>query len=322
MTRIIMHWLLAVPLLLPGSTTVQAQTLKVTLLGTGSPIPTVERFGPSTLVEAGSEKLLIDCGRGVPIRLWQLHVPMSALTAVIFTHLHSDHIGGFPDLWLTGWLPPPFGHRVSPMHVFGPIGTRQMIASLRDAYAADIRIRIADERLPPEGAAVIVEEIEEGWRYERNGVVVTAFNVDHGPLIKPSLGFRVDYAGHSVVISGDTRPSENLIRFSKGADVLIHEVADARPELLQSSEAARLIIGHHTTPEDAGRVFTRVHPRLAVYTHIVLLTTDSTISAPTIDELVTETRRTYSGPLVVGEDLMSIEIGATAEPRVARWKTR
>jgi ribonuclease Z len=83
-----------------------------------------------------------------------------------------------------------------------------------------------------------------------------------------------------------------------------------------------LIIGHHTTPEDAGRVFTRVHPRLAVYTHIVLLTTDSTISAPTIDELVTETRRTYSGPLVVGEDLMSIEIGATAEPRVARWKTR
>ena len=322
MTRIIMHCLLAVPLLLLGSTAVQAQTLKVTLLGTGSPIPTVERFGPSTLVEAGSEKLLIDCGRGVPIRLWQLHVPMSALTAVIFTHLHSDHISGFPDLWLTGWLPPPFGHRVSPMHVFGPVGTRQMIASLRDAYAADIRIRIADERLPPEGAAVIVEDIEEGWRYERNGVVVTAFNVDHGPLIKPSLGFRVDYAGHSVVISGDTRPSENLIRFSKGADVLIHEVADARPELLQSSEAARLIIGHHTTPEDAGRVFTRVHPRLAVYTHIVLLTTDSTISAPTIDELVTETRRTYSGPLAVGEDLMSIEIGATAEPRIARWKTR
>src|SRR5450756_296066 len=123
MTRIIMHRLLAVPLLLPGSTTVQAQTLKVTLLGTGSPIPTVERFGPSTLVGAGSEKLLIDCGRGVPIRLWQLHVPMSALTAVIFTHLHSDHISGFPDLWLTGWLPPPFGHRVSPMHVFGPVGT-------------------------------------------------------------------------------------------------------------------------------------------------------------------------------------------------------
>jgi ribonuclease Z len=320
MTRIIKQWLFGVLLIVPGSPEIQSQTLKVTLLGTGSPIPSIERFGPSTLVEAGSEKLLIDCGRGVPIRLWQLHVPMRALTAVLFTHLHSDHVVGFPDLWLTGWLPPPFGHRVSPMHVFGPLGTRQMVASLRDAYAADIRIRIADERLPPEGADVAVEEIEQGWRYERNGVVVTAFNVDHGPLIKPSLGFRVDYAGHSVVISGDTRPTENLIRFSKGADVLIHEVAAARPELLQASEAARLIIGHHTTPEDAGRVFARVHPRLAVYTHIVLLTTDSTIRAPTIEELVAKTRTTYSGPLVVGEDLMSIEIGATAEPRVTRWK--
>ncbi len=305
-------------LLLAAFAAAPAQSITVTLLGTDGPIPNVERFGPSTLVEAGTEKLLIDCGRGVPIRLTQLHIPLRAVTAVLFTHLHSDHVVGFPDLWLTGWLPPPFGQRVTAMQVFGPTGTRDMMSALRTAYAADIRIRTADERLTPEGAAIAATDIEEGWRYERNGVVVTAFNVDHGDLIKPSLGYRVDYAGHSVVLSGDTRPSENLIRFAQGADVLVHEVADARPELLRSSEAARLIIGHHTTPEDAGRVFSRVKPRLAVYAHIGLLTTDSTIRAPTLEEVMAATRRTYAGPLVAGEDLMRIEIGAGA-PKVTPW---
>ncbi|HAF13556.1 MAG TPA: MBL fold metallo-hydrolase, partial [Blastocatellia bacterium] len=133
-------------LLIPVSTC--AQSFKVTLLGTGTPIPMVERFGPSILVEAGSEKLLFDCGRGAAIRLWQLHIPMRDVTAVFFTHLHSDHIVGFPDLWLTGWLPPPFGHRTEPMHVYGPRGTKQMILHLEKAYRADIRIRIADEKLP------------------------------------------------------------------------------------------------------------------------------------------------------------------------------
>jgi ribonuclease Z len=89
-------------LLLFVSWNIRAQHLKVTLLGTGSPIPVIERFGPSTLVEAGREKLLIDCGRGVSLRLGQLHIPLGAVTAVFLTHLHSDHIVGIPDLWLTG----------------------------------------------------------------------------------------------------------------------------------------------------------------------------------------------------------------------------
>ncbi|HCX29091.1 MAG TPA: MBL fold metallo-hydrolase [Blastocatellia bacterium] len=294
-------------LLIPVSTC--AQSFKVTLLGTGTPIPMVERFGPSILVEAGSEKLLFDCGRGAAIRLWQLHIPMRDVTAVFFTHLHSDHIVGFPDLWLTGWLPPPFGHRTEPMHVYGPRGTKQMILHLEKAYRADIRIRIADEKLPLAGAAILTKEITEGVVYEKNGVKVTAFNVDHGEFIKPAFGYRIDYNGRSVVLSGDTRFSENLIKFSNGADVLFHEVAAAKPENLRTSEAARRIIGHHTTPEDAGRVFNRVKPKLAVYTHIALLSTDPAISAPTVEDLVSLTRKTYSGAFEVGEDLMSIEVG-------------
>ena len=111
MKQSILRGMLGLSLILFTSATTFAQGLKVTLLGTGSPIPLVERFGPSTLVEAGTEKLLFDCGRGVPIRLWQLKVPLHEVSAVFFTHLHSDHVVGFPDLWLTGWLPPPFGQR-------------------------------------------------------------------------------------------------------------------------------------------------------------------------------------------------------------------
>jgi ribonuclease Z len=288
-----------------------AQGLKVTLLGTGHPFPVLDRFGPSTLVEAGPEKLLIDCGRGATQRLWQLGIPLSGVTATFLTHLHSDHVVGIPDLWLTGWLPPPFGRRSEPFRVWGPAGTREMMSYLEKAYQADIRFRIEDEHLPREGAAILAEDVSEGVVYQASGVKVTAFDVDHGALIKPALGYRIDYAGRSVVISGDTRFSENLIKFSKGADVVIHEVAQARPELLRKSEAARRIIGHHTSAEEAGTVFSRVSPRLAVYSHIVLLTTEPGIEALTVADLIALTRKTYAGPLEVGEDLMTIEIGDT-----------
>ncbi len=287
-----------------------AQKIKVTLVGTGSPIPVMDRFGPSILVEAGSERLLFDVGRGASLHLWKIGVPLRDFSGVFFTHLHSDHVSGFPDLWLTGMLPnKSFAHRTQPMHVYGPTGTMAMMTHLAEVYEADIRIRQADENVPPAAAVIVARDIGQGVVFERNGVKVTAFDVDHGDLIKPALGYRIDYGGHSVVLSGDTRPTENLIRFAKGCDVLFHEVAAARPELLQRSVAAQRIIGHHTTPEQAARVFTRLKPRLAVYTHIVLLTTDPEIAAPVIAEVVDATRAGYGGAFEVGEDLMTVEVG-------------
>ncbi|HEY1950660.1 MAG TPA: MBL fold metallo-hydrolase [Bryobacteraceae bacterium] len=292
---------------------IQGHELKVTLLGTGSPIPLIERFGPSSLVEAGPEKLLIDCGRGATVRLWQRHVPLGAVTGVFLTHLHSDHVVGIPDLWLTGWLPPPFGHRAGAFQIWGPIGTKELMANLKKAFATDIRFRMADG-IPREGAAVLAQDLTQGPVFERNGVKVTAFEVDHATA-KPAFGYRIDYGGHSVVFSGDTRLNENLIHFSKGADVLIHEVAWARPELLKKSEAARIIIGLHTTPEEAGTVFTRVNPRLAVYSHVVLVTTDPAFTEPTSADVLKLTRKTYDGPLEMGEDLMTIRIGDKIDVR-------
>jgi ribonuclease Z len=284
-----------------SSSSAFTQNLKVTLLGTGNPRPVMSRFGPSILVEAGKEKLVFDCGRGATQRLYQLNISFSDITGLFLTHLHSDHTVGIPDLWLTGWV---MG-RETPLPVWGPAGTKAMMKHLQEAYAFDIHIRRdVDTKLPGAGAEVIAHDIKQGIVYEHNGVKVTAFLVDHGE-IKPAYGYRVDYDGHSVTMSGDTRPSGNLVKFAQGTDVLIHEVIDvedySNSGALDTSQQAKAIINHHTTAEQAGVIFSRVKPKLAVYSHIV---------PPDVPNVVPHTRKTYSGPLEVGEDLMSIEIGS------------
>jgi ribonuclease Z len=275
--------------------------IRVTLLGTGVPTPVMERFGPATLVEAGGEILLFDAGRGVLQRLFQLQKPLKEMRAVFLTHLHSDHIVGLPDLWLTGWLT---GRPDVPLQVWGPRGTRAMMTYLDLAFQYDVRIRLYDDRPPPEGVVVLAEDIAEGVIFERNGVRVTAIEVDHSP-IQPSFGYRIDHAGRAVVLSGDTRFSEHLIQQAQGADVIIHEIIAAdlmRARAGRNPASLEAVIAHHTTPEQAGEVFARVRPRLAVYTHIIPVTA-------TADDLVPPTRQTYTGPLEVGEDLMVIDIG-------------
>jgi ribonuclease Z len=293
-----------------------AQTdFKVTLLGTASPSPRADRFGPSTLVEAGDQKLLFDAGRGVPIRLRQLNVPLGKINVLFLTHYHSDHTSGIPDVWLTGWLAGAYARRTSPFHVIGPVGAKALMSNLEKAYALDIKIRLEDEKLPPEGIATVVEEFDkDGSVYEKNGVKVIAFAVDHGLAIKPAVGYRIEYKGRSVTISGDTRYDQNVIKYGTGSDVLIHEVGSARPELLATSIPVQRIIAHHTTPREAGTVFSQAKPKMAVYTHIVLQSSEK-ISEPTLDDVVAETRQSYSGPLTVGEDLMSFEIGDTVTIR-------
>ncbi len=294
-----------------ATTEVRADShFRVTLIGTGSPIPRPDRFGPSTLIEAGDQKFLIDAGRGAPVHLWKAKVPAGKIDVLFLTHYHSDHTSGIPDLWLTGWLPPPFGQRKTAFHVIGPSGAKVLMENLEKAYALDVKIRIEDEKLPPEGIAVKVEEFDkEGVVYEKRGVKVTAFEVNHGDAIKPAFGYRIDYKGHSAVISGDTRYNQNVIKYGTGADLLIHEVAMAAPALTQIPAMQR-IIAHHTTPKEAGMVFAKAKPKLAVYTHIVLLGNDK-IAEPSLDDLIAETRQTYDGPLEIGEDLTSFEIGDT-----------
>jgi ribonuclease Z len=281
-------------------------TFRVTLLGSGAPNPSLDRFGPSTLIEAGDQKLLIDVGRGATTRLYQLHVPLSKIDVVFFTHYHSDHTIGMPDLLLTGWLVPAF--RTQPMHVIGPIGAKALMDGLASAYVGEIKGREQEQHLPPLGVAANVEEfVQDGIVYQHGGVRVTAFAVEHG--IKPAVGYRIDYEGRSMILSGNTNFNENVIKNGAGADLVIHEVVVISPELLKLP-AFQTVLSIHTTPRQAGTVFARIHPKFAVYAHIARLGTPAAPPAG-IADIVNETRQTYEGPLAVGEDLMTFDIGAS-----------
>lgn len=282
-----------------------AQSMTVTLLGTGHPEPSLDRFGPGTLIEARTQRLLFDAGRGVAQRIWEMAVPVGEIRHVFLTHLHSDHVVGLPDAWLSGWLRTAFGRRTGPLHVYGPTGTRAMVSALRQAYDVDVRQRT--DGAPDSTAEIIGHDIAEGLVHERDEVRVTAFTVDHGNPPIAALGYRIETGGRSVTISGDTRKSENLIRHARQTDVLIHEVMAAGPGA-EATPAFRRILDTHTSPEEAADVFSRVQPRLAVFTHVGIL------SAPALRQeilagLLKRAQALYPGRLVVGEDRMTITVG-------------
>lgn len=277
--------------------------LKVVLLGTGvGPPVNLRQYGASTLIEAGGVRLLFDCGRGATIRLAQVGVPLGTISRLFLTHLHSDHVIQIPDLLLTGWVG---GGRKVPLEVWGPEGTSDMMEHLQRAFAFDIHMRRdVDEKAPGDGIEVVSHDIKQGVVFDQQGVKVTAFLVDHSP-VTPAFGYRIDYRGRSVVLSGDTRMSENLIQFAQGVDVLVHEVLDAetvRAWFPTNPKVAEAILAKHTTPEQAGELFARVKPRLAVYSH-----------APEAERVITQTRKTYTGPLQGAEDMLTIDIGEKIE---------
>lgn len=297
-----------------------AEHFRVTLLGTGTPVPSPTRAGYSTLVEAGGQKLVFDFGRNVSVRLWQLRIPLGRVDAHFLTHFHSDHLVGLPDLWLTGWLRPPYGRRDRPMALYGPAGTRALADGLRQAFAADIAIRHKDEGSALTGITIDAHDVAPGVVYEQGGVRVTAFENDHGDNIRPSYGYRIDYRGRSVVLSGDTRFSPAVVAQARNADVLVHCVTLIPDALLASNPAYRAIYDHLSSPEDAARVFQAAAPKLAVFSHIGLN------GDATVGQIVERVRKTYAGALLVGEDLTRVEIsldGRAGTPGgIAVWQEK
>ncbi len=277
---------------LPDSTT-------VVLLGTGMPFPDPKAQGPATAVVVGSRILLIDAGPGVERQMTAAGLPVRGgpVTAVFLTHLHSDHTLGLPDLIFTSWV---MGRR-RPLRIFGPHGTRAMTDHLLAAWREDIQVRTEGlEHATRGGYQVEVTEIQPGIVYDSGGVRVTAIGVSHGSW-KEAFGYRIDTPAKSVVISGDTRPSEALVRASKGVDVLVHEVypeVRLKPEERNDGEDwPRYMRSFHTSDRELGTLAARIQPKLLILSHIVRM-------GGTDDELLAGVRAGgFTGRVVVGHDL-------------------
>ncbi|MEH6403185.1 MAG: MBL fold metallo-hydrolase [Sneathiella sp.] len=302
---------LAMTTLLPASTFAVEKPkpdFEVITLGVGTPPPFMHRFGPATLVIAGDQYLLFDAGRGVTQRLWQNKIPLGRIDSLFLTHLHSDHVVGIPDLLLTGWLKSPFGGRRENMVVRGPKGTEDMMKYMVMAFAADIDIRVRDQNFTKTGVTPDAKNITPGPVYNKGGVTVTAIEVNHGAAIKPAYGYKIDYKGRSVVISGDTKYYPPLAEAAKGADLFIHAIAAARKELVASNPMWGKILAHHTEPEDVGRIFSQAKPKMAALYHLVTLT-NGKIKPPTPKDLLDRVKTTYDGPITLSSDLTRYIIG-------------
>lgn len=277
--------------------------ITVTLLGTGTPIFRPDRSGMSTLIQAGEHSLLFDCGRGAAARFHGVTGNLD-VSRLFLTHLHSDHVSDIPDLWLSAYLP-GIGARTEPLELIGPDGTREMAEHLQSAYTADFEARSTARQMQgftDDDSRITGRNIEEGVVYQAGDLSVTAFVVDHG-VIQPAFGFRVDFEGRSVVLSGDTRYDENLVRHANGADLLIHETAVVRPDADPEEPLTKRVLSAHTLPREVAEICTRTRPRFAVYSHIHYF------EGATDEHIAAETRAAYDGPFAVGQDLDRFEVG-------------
>jgi ribonuclease Z len=274
------------------------------LLGTGFPRPDAERAGPSTAIIVGEKVFLVDAGRGVMQRIAGASIKPANIQAVFLTHLHSDHIDGLPDVFHSTWQ---FG-RSTPFQLYGPEGSQDVVGGMMKFYAADIHIRRdLTEKLSAAGATVETHILKEGVVYQEDSVRVTAFLVDHFPVV-PAFGFRFDTANGSIVISGDTHPNDNLVRFAKGADVLIHEAYLQKPEAEISAPKDTAAEGewftrYHSTAAEAGEDAARAGVKILVLTHLIP-------HRPGDSDAIfrDESAKSFHGKIIVGHDLMRIDL--------------
>jgi ribonuclease Z len=260
--------------------------LLVVLCGTGSPLADAARAAACTAVIAGGTFLLVDVGPGSWEQVDLANLPIGELHGVLLTHFHSDHIGDLGEAITQSWI----AGRAQPLDVYGPPGVGRVVAGLREAYALDTGYRVThhgEEFMPSQAASALAREIalppegssEARLVLERDGLRVTAFRVDHAP-VAPAVGYRFDWRGRSVVISGDTRKSASLVANARGADLLVHEALQPKltergAEIAQRIGLPRLaklasdLPGYHTTPREAAEVAREAGARHLVLTHLV-----------------------------------------------------
>lgn len=259
--------------------------LHVMLCGAGSPMPDPNRSGPCTVVVAGKQAFVFDVGSGSAGNIGLMGVPPSALQAVLLTHFHSDHIDGLGELLLQRWAG---SGAEQPLPVYGPPGVEKIVAGFNLAYEIDAGYRTAHhgaDTIPPSGRGGLARPFPQPPGNEAVTVLdegelkITAFNVVHEP-IHPALGYRIEYKDRSVVISGDTAPSENLQHHAQGVDLLVHEAQSSKLVEMMRQAALKAgnqqmatifhdILGYHTDPVDAAKIAEAVGAKHLLFYHVV-----------------------------------------------------
>lgn len=277
----------------------------IVLLGTGCPQCDPDRRGPSNLIRAEGRSFLVDCGSGVTQRLVEAGTPGKNIDALFLTHLHSDHLVDFYQLVISSW----HQGRDRPQRVIGPVGTRAFVNGTMDLWAAERALRISHERRPStEALRIEVTEIDpaltSGVVYSQDGVEVRAVAVAHQP-VKHAYGYVFKADGRRAVFSGDTAYCPALIEAAFGADVLVHECFIHREMPVtpgvRSAEGVAAVASYHTLPAEAGRVAQEADVRALILNHFVPTRFDR-------PALFAEVRESWSGPLVIGEDLMCYDL--------------
>ena len=282
-----------------GHRIVTVRYLKVITLGTGSPIPDPNRAGPATLVEVAGRNLLFDCGRGLLMRLVGAGVLPVMVDRVFLTHQHSDHITDLNDLLTMRWAMPPVPN---PLPLTGPPGSAALVELTIAMLGEDIGYRIAHHDDLNEPPRCDVTEVVEGVAYEVDDVRVLAAPTDHRP-VTPTVGYRVEHRGRSVVIAGDTVPCDGLDRLCAGADVYVQTVI--RPDLVKLVPSVRFqdIIDYHSSVADAGRTAARAGVRKLVLTHMV-----PSPAPGSDDEWIAQASAEFDGEVVLAHDLLSVDV--------------
>jgi ribonuclease Z len=273
--------------------------MQVVILGSGSPLPDLERAGPSTLVRTAAGDLLFDCGRGVLMRAAAVASGAGAFRALFLTHLHSDHITDLNDIvtmrWVTSFAP-------NPLPVFGPSGTADLLLATEAMLGPDIGYRLAHHDDLQWRPSSTVTEVDRGVIFDEVGVRVTAAPTDHAP-VRPTVGYRIDEGDCSVVIAGDTVPCAGLDELCAGADVLVHTVV--RRDLIEEIGLPRLadVLDYHSSVPDAAQTAERNGVGTLLLTHLVPAPAPG--SEP---EWIDQATAHFKGDVVLASDLVTLDV--------------
>jgi ribonuclease Z len=273
--------------------------IEVTLLGTGSPMVDPNRAGPSTLLRAGHQTFLVDCGRGVLMRAAAVGAGAADVTALLLTHLHSDHITDLSDVITTRWVTT---FTRTPLPVIGPPGTAAVVEATLAALAPDIGYRIAHHADITEPPVVEVEEVTEGVVWARDGVQITVAPTDHRP-VEPTIAFRIGFDGASVVVAGDSVPCDGLDALAVNADALVHTVIRKDQVEKLPPQRIRDILDYHSSVEQAAATAARAGVGTLILTHYV-----PALVPGQEEDWRTLAASAFAGSIELGDDLHRVEV--------------